>query len=69
MRHAKHFNKHFNNWNHVFDKHGKFILIKQLNNIKKTSTEVLKQRLKERENYWIKRLKTLTPFGLNQELN
>ena len=28
--------------------HGKFILIEQLNNIKNTSTEVLKQRLKER---------------------
>ena len=59
----------FNNWNHTFHKHGKFILIEQLNNIKNTSTEVLKQRLKDRENYWIKRLKTLTPFGLNQELN
>ena len=61
--------QHFNNWNHTFHKHGKFILIEQLNNIKNTSTEVLKQRLKDRENYWIKRLKTLTPFGLNQELN
>ena len=38
--------KHFDNWNHVFHKHGKFILIEQLNNIKNTSTEVLKQRLK-----------------------
>ena len=61
--------KHFNNWNHVFHKPGKFILIKQLNNIKNTSREVLKQRLKDREKYWIKRLKTLAPFGLNQELN
>ena len=43
-------------------KHGKFILIEQLNNINNTSIEVLKQRLKDRENYWIKRLKTLTPF-------
>ena len=31
--------------------------------------EVLKQRLKDRENYWVKKLKTLKPFGLNQELN
>ena len=73
--------KHFNNWNHVFHKHGKSILIEQLNNVKNastevlkqrlknTSTEVLKQRLKDRENYWIKRLKTLTHFCLNQELN
>ena len=61
--------KHFNNCNHVFHKHGKFILTEQLSNIKNTSTEVLKQRLKDRENYWIKRLKTLAPFGLNQEIN
>ena len=61
--------KHFNNRNHVFHKHGKLTLIEQLNSIKNTSTEVLKQKLKDRENYWIKRLKTLTPFGLNQELN
>ena len=43
--------KHFNNWNHVFHKHGSYILIEQSNNIKNTSTEVLKRRLKERENY------------------
>ena len=61
--------KHFSNCNHVFHKHGKFILIEQLNNVKNTPTDILKQRLKDRENYWIKKLKTLTPFGLNQELN
>ena len=32
-------------------------------------TETLKLRLKERENFRIKKLKTLTPYGLNQELN
>ena len=60
--------KHFNNWNHVFHEHGEFILIEQLNDVKNTSTEVLKQRLKDRENYCFKRLKTLLTFGLNQEL-
>ena len=39
--------KHFNNWNHIFHKHGKLILIEQLNNINNTSTEVLKQRLED----------------------
>ena len=36
-----------------------------------TLTEVLKQRLKDKEDYWIKRLKTLKHFGfgLNPELN
>ena len=58
---SQHFNK-------TFHKHGKFIQIEQMN-IKNTSTEILKQRLKDSENYWIKRLKTLTPFGLNQERN
>ena len=31
----------------------------QLNKIKKTSTDVLKQRLKDREKCWMKILKTL----------
>ena len=61
--------KRFNNCNHVFDKHGEFILIEQLNNVNNTSREVLKQRLTDRENYCLKRLKTLLTFGLNQELN
>ena len=52
--------QYFNNLNHAFHKHGKFILIEQINNNKNTSTELLKERLKDRENYWIKRLKTLT---------
>ena len=61
--------KHFNNNEHTFSKHGKFIIIEQLRNINTTSTKTLKLRLKERENFWIKKLKTLTPYGLNQELN
>ena len=60
--------KHFSNQNHVFHKHGQFIIIEQLSKRKNTSTEALKQRLKDRENYWIKILKTLTPFRLNQEI-
>ena len=54
--------KYFDNWNHIFLKHGKFIIIEQLNNIKNTSTEVVKQKLNDRENYWIKRLKILIHF-------
>ena len=37
--------QHFNN---TFHKHGKFIQIEQMNIIKNTSTEILKQRLKDR---------------------
>ena len=61
--------KHFNNNEHTFSKHGKFIIIEQLRNISTTPTETLKLRLKERENFWIKKLKTLTPYALNQQLN
>ena len=32
-------------------------------------TEKIKERLKQRENFWILTLETLTPKGLNQELN
>ena len=40
--------QHFNNLNHAFNKHGKFKMIEQLNNIKNTLTEALKQRFKDR---------------------
>ena len=47
----------------------KIIIIKQLRNIRTTSTEALKERLKQRENFWIIKLETLAPRGLNQDLN
>ena len=34
-----------------------------------TTTEQLRLLLKKRENFWILKLKTLYPDGLNQELN
>ena len=43
--------KHFDNWSNVFHQHGNFIIIEQLNFMKNTSEKVLKQRLKDRENY------------------
>ena len=61
--------KHFNNNEHTLSKHVKFIVIELLRNINTTTTETLKLRLKERENFWIKKLKTLTLYGLNQELS
>ena len=56
--------KHFNQTGHNFNLHAKFIIIEQLQDIKKTSTEILKERLKTQETFWIKKLKTLTPSGL-----
>ena len=34
-----------------------------------TTTKQLRVLLKKRENFWILKLKTLYPNGLNQELN
>ena len=45
------------------------MIIEKLQNINTTPTETLKLRLRERENFWIKKVKTLTPYGLKQELN
>ena len=45
------------------------MIIEKLRNINTTPTETLKFRLRERENFWIKKVKTLTPYGLKQELN
>ena len=45
------------------------MIIEQLRNINTTPIETLKLRFKERENYWIKKLKTLTPYDLNKKLN
>ena len=53
----------------VFHRLGKTMIVEQLNNIKNTLTEDLKQRPNDRENYWIKRLKPLKPFDLYQQLN
>ena len=49
--------------------HGKIIIIKQLRNIRTISTETLKGRLKQRENFWIIKRETLAPLRLNQDLN
>ena len=52
--------KYFQQENHNFNKHAKFIIINQLTNIcvsKKTFT----QQLIKRENFWILKLSTLYP--------
>ena len=47
--------------------HRKIIIIEQLRNIRTTPTETLKERLKQRENFWLMKLETLEPLGLNQD--
>ena len=56
--------KDFNRHDHDFNKHGKIIII-ELKNIGRTSIETLKERLKQQENFWIMKLETLAPLGLN----
>ena len=60
---------HFRKPGHSFNLHAKFTLIEQLSNIHTTDKETLKFRLKRREDFWIQKLETPTPKGLNQELN
>ena len=43
--------KHFNRPDHDFNNHGKIIIIEQLRNIRTKSTETLKERLNQRENF------------------
>ena len=49
--------------------HAKFILIKQLTELSNVSKDTLRLRLKRREDFWIIKLETLAPKGLNQPLN
>ena len=60
--------RHFSGKSHNFNSHAKFILIEQIRHID-IDKEKNKERLKQRENFWILTLQTLTPKGLNQELN
>ena len=60
--------RHFSGKKHNFNTHAKFILIEQTRHVD-IDTENIKERLKQRENFWILTQETLTPKGLNQELN
>ena len=56
--------KHFQNSNHNFQRDAKFTLIEQITK-SFTTIEQLRLLLKKRENFWILKLKTLYPDGLN----
>ena len=60
--------RHFPGKDHNFNTHARFILTEQIRYVD-INTEKSKERLKQRENFWILTLETLTPKGLNQELN
>ena len=48
-------------------KHGKFALIEQLTEILNVGKDTLRLRLKQREDFWIIKLKALAPKGPNQK--
>ena len=58
----------FSGKNRNFNTHAKFVLIEQMRHVD-IDTEKIKESPKQRENFWILTLETLTPKGLNQELN
>ena len=49
---------HFEQPGHNFNKHAKFTLIEQINNTINTDINVIKRRLKRREDFWILKLDT-----------
>ena len=59
--------KHFNEQNHNFQQHAEITLIEQIK--KQTTAEETRIILKRRKNFWVLRLKTLSPDGLNEKLN
>ena len=60
--------RHFQQQSHNFNSHAKFIIIDKLVNTS-SSKDILRERLIQRENFWIEKVKTLVPYGLNQELS
>ena len=51
-----------------FNSHAEFIIIDKLVNTS-SSKGILRKRLIQQEHFWIQKLKTLFPYGLNQELS
>ena len=62
------FDEHFRCANHNFTKHARFILIEQIKDMTK-SKEAIRKILEDREDFWMKKLETITPNGLNIQLN
>ena len=60
--------QHFKLSNNNFNQHVRFALVKQLDNMG-IDKDLATLRLKKREDFWIKELKTLHPYGLSAELN
>ena len=62
------FDKHFLLPGHRFNDHARFTLIEQINPKGKTTSEI-RSLMEDREDYWMTRLKTITPDGHNDHLH
>ena len=62
------FDRHFDQPGHNFDHDARFILIEQITN-RTLSKEETRKLLEQREDFWMQRLQTLAPKGLNDRLN
>ena len=60
--------KHFWKNGHRFNQHARFVVIDRLTNTN-LDKEILRQCHAQREIFWIQKLETLYPKGLNQKLN
>ena len=61
--------KHFHGNGHDFTRDAKFTIIEQIKDANQKPQEEISRIILQRENFWITKLKTLTPLGFNQELN
>ena len=60
--------KHFQKSDHKLDEHAKLLITDRLTNTN-IDKEILRGGLIEKEKFWIQKLQTLYPKGLNQGLN
>ena len=60
--------QHFKQPGHNFNRDAKITIIEELKN-KDRSLKTMRKILEQREDFWIKKLKTLHPDGFNMELN
>ena len=60
--------RHFSQTGHNFEHDAKFTITEQIRNLNKEKQEKRKI-LEHREDFWILKLRTLQPYGLNYKLN
>ena len=63
------FDKHFNEPGHDYNHHARFILIEQVRQHQQLTPAENRKILEDREDFWMMKLKTLTPLGHNDSLN